>query len=126
MYKFDFKKVTLPERALGAHHGIGLFKNSFIFDLFDEVVQRLTTTGVLQWMCKYYKEYFFPLYEASPQGPEVLTVQGLMFGFVVWLIAVAISFLIFMIEMFNKTVKKFLELFILIELLMKLKEKVFN
>lgn len=90
--------TQLEEVLYSTSLGFGVPKNCFLFHIIDKVVQDLISTGI---MSNIYNQYMDYRYFAPPQKePKVLTVDDLEFGFVLWLIAALVSFVMFLSEFF--------------------------
>lgn len=134
-YEGDLRKtaILIQERILdvfashhGSHHkkfnekllalsvGISTIQNNFMFNIFEDSVQHLTSAGILQWMMIFYREYFFPPSSEDPKGPQVLKVDDLSFGFEIWLIASAFALTAFVIEASAKHILKIMQNFVVL------------
>jgi hypothetical protein len=99
---FKFTPNRLQENLLSASLGIGFVPNSFLFPLFDEVVQRFNSAGISQWLISYYKNIFFEPYEEPPREPQIFSIDDLSFGFFICLAALGISIMVFASEVLLK------------------------
>jgi hypothetical protein len=91
--------IELDDTLLIAQQGFFFYQNNFMFHLVDNVVEALISAGIIQKL----KEYHFWFTEGKEkpdedEGPQVLRVCDLSFGFVIWLIACGISTFAFVIE----------------------------
>ncbi|KAL7013033.1 hypothetical protein ACKWTF_015163 [Chironomus riparius] len=79
--------------------GLGMARNSFLWPIFDDVINKLIPSGILQYLLELYAYFMYEKYDWSPKKyPKVLTFDDLSFGFVLWLTACGMSVLGFLIE----------------------------
>lgn len=88
---------VLPNVVFGVIHvGFGICANNFFYQILDKTVQQLTETGVLQLMLS---NSFGPKFiKKFHKSPNVLSFNDLSFGFVICLVTLGISFLVFLGE----------------------------
>lgn len=108
---------VLNEVLFTALNGFFMIRNHFMSHMFFELVDRTITAGIPQHLYEYHKWVMLKRQiQGSARrlidGPQVLTVPDLSFGFVLWLIACGISAIAFMFEMimwpfFKRKQKKF-------------------
>lgn len=72
---------------------------NFATQLTADVMLKLVPTGIPQHFFNYMMEFEFRPLKAPPKELIVLSVKDLEFGFVVWLIACAISIFAFTLEL---------------------------
>jgi len=72
---------------------------NFATQLVREVMLKFMPTGIPQHFFKHLMDFEFRPLLAPPSELRVLSVKDLEFGFVVWLIAVGISILVFVLEL---------------------------
>lgn len=89
--------INLEERLFTTSAGIGLPKHSFLFQVTNEVVGELTSVGIMQFIDQSPQIFV----EQSTRSPKVLDLEFLKFGFIIWLVAVSISFNVFLLELFT-------------------------
>ena len=95
-------------------------RNSFIYDILNQVLEKIIPAGIPQYLVKYhesnmYKEYV-PIVDNSPR---VLTVDDLEYGFVLWLGACGISVVGFLLEFIWFKLRKVLRIMIGLWLFLK-------
>jgi hypothetical protein len=79
---------------------MGMSKTSEVFLGFEELFQQLISSGIPTYLeARDYPLYF---YKEDPSEPQVLSIEDLSFGFIVWLIACCVSTLVFVLEIFHK------------------------
>jgi hypothetical protein len=104
-YLLERPGLLLKEVMHTLQEGIALSNNFFMFDLIDEVIESLQTTGTLQFM-KNNHEYqrkvqiVFRMskHKNFAASQKQLTINDLEYGFVIWLIACAVSIGAFLME----------------------------
>ena len=88
----DFQISSLPA-------GLGMNRNSFLWPIFDDVINKLIPSGILQHLLELYAYFMYEKYDWSPKKyPKVLTFDDLAFGFILWLTACGVSVLGFLAE----------------------------
>lgn len=96
--ELHFTGIQLEQALLSTTCGLGVSKNSFLFHLIDKMVQDLTSTGIT---LKFYKDIMKSRYlKPLKKAPQVLSVDDVEFGFVVWLISAFVSLILFLVEFF--------------------------
>lgn len=75
--------------------------NHKLFESFDKKLQQLMTGGIIDHYREFYQEYSSPKRYAHlyPVKPKVLSLQVLEAGFVVWLVSLLSSLLVFILEL---------------------------
>lgn len=70
------------------------------FDIFDTKLQQLSTGGIIEHYTNVYDESLNlkGFEHLQRTGPEVLTIENLEAGFVVWIVSISFAILIFMFE----------------------------
>lgn len=91
----------LKERLYLMMSGMMFPINHKLFESFDKKLQQLMTGGIIDHYREYYHEYSSPkrydyLY---PVKPKVLSLQLLEAGFVVWLVSLLLSVIVFILEL---------------------------
>lgn len=76
------------------------FKESRTLDVFDTKIEQILEAGLIDYLDKDYSEYVNPKrYEhLHPKGPEVLTLEHLRAGFIIWLVSVSFALFVFIAE----------------------------
>lgn len=79
-------------------------KNHYLNSLIIELLQYLSAGGILQQSVNYHSWMLFKkVFFEPPQEPQVLTVDDLSFGFILWLASCGISFIPFIFELIGPT-----------------------
>ena len=95
-------------------------RNSFIYEILNEVLDKTIPTGIPQYLIKYHESVIFKNYEpVLNNSPKVLTLDDLWFGFILWLGACGISTFGFLMEHFRVWVTKHLNNLIGLWMLLK-------
>lgn len=99
---YDWHKVL---QTGDMHECFGFHENSFFFQMFKKLIDRLIDTGVMQYLNEnfYRRKLKFRKVETEP---AILTVQDLAFGFNIWLGSCLVSFLSFLVENIRRLKKK--------------------
>lgn len=104
--------LALEEIPYSALAGITADPNHFMLNNFAQTSNRLLQAGIIQnWYENFTTEYIRVLKIESKgvrrdKEPQVLTLEGLSFGFVLYLGACGISFVVFIIEVMSNCLKK--------------------
>jgi hypothetical protein len=129
--KLDFMlekpALILKETFYTSQAGFAFLPNYFMFDLIDEVIERLLTTGTFQFLWKnYYHQLKVQVSFSSEELKNLdssrnkLTIDDLEYGFVIWMISIAVAVGAFLLEVlllqflkkilwfWNKLMQKFL------------------
>jgi hypothetical protein len=84
-----------------------LFRNySFYFNMLKNIIDNLIPTGIM----KYLVENFYTKkrrFEKPAVGPQVLTINDLLFGFKIWIGSFLLALLAFIGENFARLKKKY-------------------
>lgn len=76
--------------------GIGLWSRYYLIDKLEIIVNRLTEAGILLQQSNFIHFIRFRDWvQVDEKEPQVLTLETLSFGFVLWLISIGIAILIF-------------------------------
>ncbi|KAL7013034.1 hypothetical protein ACKWTF_015164 [Chironomus riparius] len=79
--------------------GLGMLRNSILYPLFDEVVEMLIPSGILQFLPEF---YFYLLHGnnhwISVQRPRILNLDDLSFLFILWISSCGFSSIVFVAE----------------------------
>jgi hypothetical protein len=74
-------------------------RNSFLYKKLNQILEKLIPMGIPQYLVKYHEANMFGTFIASGlNGPTVLTVEDLTYGFVLWLGACGVSTVAFLME----------------------------
>jgi hypothetical protein len=104
-----FNPKILNERFIGTTVSIGIGRNNFLFHLVDGILSRLISVGIPQHLKKFHTEVILRI--KSRMAPirdgvkDSFTLEDLDYGFVIWLIASAISIFVFFFELLLTFVK---------------------
>lgn len=97
--------VILKENFVVIPAGIGINKNSYLFSTLEEVLQLTIPAGIPQYNLLNYESIFYKKGERNDDdGPKILFVGDLSFGFVMWLAACGVSFTALVLEIIAKLV----------------------
>jgi hypothetical protein len=97
MFENNISVPRLDQTFFRSPAGVGLSKNNFLFFLCDKIVQDLTSTGIMQIIWK--DIYVAEKLKVEEKEPQVLSVQDLEFGFVLWLITLSAPTCVFALEL---------------------------
>lgn len=77
-----------------------LRKNHYLFGIINEVMERIVPSGIPQFLHNFHRwnDFLRIMIDPPQKQTEVLTMNDLGFGFVMWLVACAISTFGFIIE----------------------------
>jgi hypothetical protein len=90
---------VLDEPILSSMAGIGMQMNHFMFEHVAKVTDRLLEAGILKNWYDWHNKMLYGMWKIDfENGPKVLTVESLSFGFVMWLGACGVSFAAFVGE----------------------------
>ncbi|CAG9808659.1 unnamed protein product [Chironomus riparius] len=89
------------KQSLFTHqYGISTFRNHFLFELTDEIVQRFIPMGIIQHSYEFHTWVNFRnIVEDVESTQKVLDVDDLAYGFYIWLGACGISIIGFLLEL---------------------------
>jgi hypothetical protein len=94
--------IFLHETLLTRSVGLATTRNHILFDLVEDVLQHTISTGIPQQMDKYYDNIILKVEPKFVEDePKVLTLKDLAFGFNIWLIAIALSITVFVLELIH-------------------------
>ncbi|KAL7024282.1 hypothetical protein ACKWTF_012973 [Chironomus riparius] len=86
--------------------GFGTFQNHFMTVLIEETLQLIIPAGIPQFLFEYYHWLSYRKNFVKPKiGPNVLCMNDLLFGFVLWAAACGISAAIFCAEVIGRWLK---------------------
>lgn len=92
-----FLRRVFEERLYFEMFGLKLSYFHYLFEVLDRKIQQLFVGGIIDHYNSEFNEYLNPKrYEhLHPTGPQVLTLEHLRAGFVVWLVSVTVAILTF-------------------------------
>jgi hypothetical protein len=119
----EFMKRVLDETFNEYSCGMRFPPNDKLYESFNRKIQQLHEAGITNHIIESYKKYLDPKYYQKPvmthkkyletthknsfeDGPQVLTVKNLEFGFVIWLVTLILPIIAFTIECFVQVIKK--------------------
>lgn len=97
---------VMAEKIKVANYGICTRNLNFATQLTVDVMLKLVPTGIPQHIYNHMMTFEFRPLLAPPIKPRVFSVGDLEFGFVVWLIACAISTVTFFLELLFAYLRK--------------------
>ncbi|KAL7013031.1 hypothetical protein ACKWTF_015161 [Chironomus riparius] len=81
----DFHMNSIPA-------GLGMNRNSILWPIFDEVMNKLIPSGILQYLLDAAHSSLKNKFEImSANEARILTFEDLKFGFILWIIACGVS-----------------------------------
>lgn len=93
------ENIQLNEVLFRYPMGLELRDGAYIFEIVEETLQLIIPFGIPQHSVELHKWKWHRKFDAEPKRPQVFTLDSLLFGFVLWLIACEISILWFLIEL---------------------------
>lgn len=95
-------KRVMKERVDLETSGLSLPKNHKFYDLFNDKLQQLFQSGIISYYNEFWTEWLDPKRYAHlyMEEPQILTLEHLEAGFVIWLISLTFAVLVFVIEWF--------------------------
>jgi hypothetical protein len=94
-----FSPLILDEIVVESQGGMGVQRNHYLYFHIQALMERLVEAGIMQMWYAYHKwEYYRPWVIEELKIPQVLTIQGLSFGFIIWLCACGVSTIVFVLE----------------------------
>lgn len=113
--------LVLDEELYGDQCLLSLVDKYHLSHLIAKNVERLVSFGILQHRFDYHKWLLLERWEQDIDGdPQVLTVDSLEFGFVIWLSACGICCLQFSVELISLTMRRYLRTLIGLVLFLQL------
>ena len=98
-------------------------RNSFLYKTLNEILEKLIPAGIPQYLIKYHEVNLYGSFVPTVVGgPNVLTIEDLTYGFVLWLGACGVSVAAFLIEILCLFVTIWLKKFIRLWTLQKFLE----
>jgi hypothetical protein len=94
-YKTNKSGIVLQQKLYTFPLGVSLSRNNFLLSLTAEVTRKLNSFGINKFL-------WIEIFKEIPQlkFPEVLSVDDLSFGFIIWWISCGISFIVYLCELF--------------------------
>jgi hypothetical protein len=91
-------------------YSFGLHKNCILYDLLRDVMERIIPAGIPQYLWEYEQNYRRKglKTEAVMDNRRILTLADLEYGFVLWSIAIGISTAVFLAEVLESKLKRFI------------------
>lgn len=92
-----FLKRIFDERLYGEMFGLKLTYFHYLYEVLDRKLQQMFVGGIIEhYNSEYYDYLNIKRYEhLHPSGPQILTLEHLRAGFVVWLVSVIFAILTF-------------------------------
>ncbi|KAG5679853.1 hypothetical protein PVAND_009390 [Polypedilum vanderplanki] len=88
----------------------GMAQNCLLRDIVHDAFEKMFTFGLIQYLRKNENEIKYPNIPDNPvDNKKILTLDILEYGFVLYLIACAVAFCVFLIEVFRPKFKKFVK-----------------
>lgn len=99
----NFHMPTIPK-------ALGVIRNSILYPIFDKTMKKLIPSGIPQFLPKLYLHLLYGNFQESvKKNPKILTLDDLYFGFVLWLISLSISTIVFLWTLFVFLIKLYLK-----------------
>jgi hypothetical protein len=99
MYTFNSTGIFMKEKWMKIPTGLVLTRNNIFFKLVEDILQHTIATGIPQQMKQYHDDFMLRAeLEVKDDGPKVLTLKDLSFGFNIVLFALGISTIVFILE----------------------------
>lgn len=99
---FKPNALKLKEQLFSDRIGISMKMNHPMFALITDISENLISGGVLQHIYKFYYDLAYPKMPQDLKEPEVLTIDDLRHGFIIWIVASSVTVFVFFIEIFMK------------------------
>jgi hypothetical protein len=95
-----FEPQILEEVMCEKDVGVVMPPNHYLFSFITDAAQRFVEAGILQWWDDFSKFVIYKLHPTDPEvnEPHVLTLEILSFGFIIWLSACGLAFVVFLCE----------------------------
>lgn len=105
--------ICLKQKLFSYPIGFGTFKNHFMNALIEDTLQLMIPAGIPQYLFEHHRWLKFGKVHVNRKvGPNVLSVDDLSFGFVVWVCCCGISAIIFCVELCGPLLKVVVDKFI--------------
>jgi hypothetical protein len=93
------KGIRMDEKWITRTIGVAIVRNHILFQLAEDILQHTIATGIPQHLRQYQKDFILKLEPVvEDDEPKVLTLEDLAFGFNIFLIALGISCITFVLE----------------------------
>lgn len=79
-------------------NGVGVMRNNFIYDVTEDVIKLLIQGGIVQNFVKYIENVIFKPFQDEGEEKKPFALKDLEFGFVIYLVACAISLSVLVLE----------------------------
>lgn len=98
--RFAYKNVPqlLKQQYRELMIGFGVFKNNFIYNLFEKTMIPLVESGIPQHFLNRIMKFHLKPPDEEPETPKVFTLNDLQFGFIIWIITCLIAISAFFLE----------------------------
>lgn len=93
---YDWK--VFPHKIMTAGGGIAFPPFFFFFEAFNEVVDRIIPSGLIEYWSRFFFNSRYNLKKLEKSEPVVLTMDHLGVGFLLWFICLGISLVCFIVE----------------------------
>lgn len=93
------KRSRLEEVLFTDTVGLSMQRNSFLYQLSEKIMRDLITGGIPLNLVKFYHLILARAKLPAPEGPKVLNIEDLRYGFTIWLIACGIAVFTFFAEL---------------------------
>lgn len=94
----EYKGVQLKETLFSDNVGLVMPPNQYLYWLIEETLQKIIPTGIPQHIKNFHLEVCYPPKDVEEVGPQVLTIDDLNYGFVIWIVAIFITLIAFFFE----------------------------
>lgn len=109
-YKFGKTGFMMKDRLYSTTGGVSLIANNFFLRLLEKGMRNLIPSGIPQHSMEYHSAYWIRRLGNFKKNPQVLKIEDLSFGFLIWIGSCGISVAVFMLETINVQLRKFLQL----------------
>ena len=98
--------IYLKQKLFSYPIGFGAFKNHFMNELIEDTLQLMIPAGIPQYLFEHHKWLKFGRVHVNKKGgPNVLSIDDLSFGFVLWAVACGLAVIVFCAELFGLWLK---------------------
>lgn len=98
---------VLSECLFTIQIGLSTYRNHFLFDILEKVMEKFIPMGIVQHLFEFYMWiHNRPDISDDSKRPQVFCVSDLSFGFILWLIACGISTAGYFLEIIMFKLKK--------------------
>lgn len=106
--KTNHEPIDLHQKLITFNCGFEFTIGNFFYELTGGVMERIVEAGIPEHLLKFHNRILYKRKSKKKVMPQILTVNDLSFGFIIWLVACGISFLILIIELFAPKLFKIL------------------